>query len=46
MSGFRTRAIGRLHGTGGFANDVISVNNRNINIFTAGLNYKFGGGWW
>ena len=30
---------------GGFANDVISVNNRNINMFTAGLNYKFGG-WW
>ena len=29
-----------------FANDVISVNNRSINMFTAGLNYKFGGGWW
>jgi outer membrane immunogenic protein len=31
---------------GGFANDVIRVNNRSINMFTAGLNYKFGGGWW
>ena len=31
---------------GGFAGDVISVNNRSINMFTAGLNYKFGGGWW
>jgi outer membrane immunogenic protein len=30
---------------GGFANDVISVNNRSINMFTAGVNYKFGG-WW
>jgi outer membrane immunogenic protein len=26
-----------------FAGDVISVNNRSINMFTAGLNYKFGG---
>jgi len=25
---------------------VISINNRSINMFTAGLNYKFGGGWW
>ena len=30
-------------GTGRFAGDVISVNNRNINMFTAGVNYKFGG---
>ena len=30
---------------GSFAGDVISVNNRSINMFTAGLNYKFGG-WW
>jgi hypothetical protein len=28
---------------GSFAGDVISVNNRNINMFTAGVNYKFGG---
>ena len=27
---------------GSFAGDVISVNNRNINMFTAGVNYKFG----
>jgi outer membrane immunogenic protein len=33
--------------TGGpFGGDVINLNNRNINMFTAGLNYKFGGGWW
>jgi outer membrane immunogenic protein len=31
---------------GSFAGDVINVNNRSINLFTAGLNYKFGGGWW
>src|ERR1700733_11745975 len=31
---------------GAYANDTISVNNRSINMFTAGLNYKFGGGWW
>jgi outer membrane immunogenic protein len=30
---------------GPFGGDVISVNNRSINMFTAGLNYKFGG-WW
>jgi opacity protein-like surface antigen len=28
-----------------FAGDTINVNNRSINLFTAGLNYKFGG-WW
>ena len=33
--------------TGGpFAGDIININNRNINMFTAGVNYKFGGGWW
>ena len=32
-------------GTGPFGGDVINVNNRSINMFTAGLNYKFGG-WW
>ena len=26
-----------------FAGDLISVNNRNIQMFTAGVNYKFGG---
>jgi outer membrane immunogenic protein len=30
---------------GPFAGDVISINNRSINMFTAGVNYKFGG-WW
>ena len=30
---------------GSFAIDVINVNNRSINMFTAGVNYKFGG-WW
>jgi outer membrane immunogenic protein len=29
-----------------FGGDVISFNNRNLSIFTAALNYKFGGGWW
>jgi outer membrane immunogenic protein len=28
-----------------FANDSIAVNNRNINMFTAGVNYKFGWGY-
>jgi outer membrane immunogenic protein len=32
-------------GTGPFGGDVISINNRSINMVTAGLNYKFGG-WW
>jgi outer membrane immunogenic protein len=32
--------------TGGpFAGDVISINNPTINMFTAGVNYKFGWGW-
>ena len=30
---------------GSFAGDVISINNRNVQMVTAGLNYKFGG-WW
>jgi outer membrane immunogenic protein len=30
---------------GGFGGDVISINNRNIQMVTAGVNYKFGG-WW
>jgi hypothetical protein len=37
-----------LHGCverGVFSGDVINVNNRSINMFTAGVNYKFGG-WW
>jgi outer membrane immunogenic protein len=29
-----------------FGTDAITVNNRSINMVTAGLNYKFGGGWW
>jgi outer membrane immunogenic protein len=29
-----------------FGGDVISFNNRNLSIFTAALNYKFGGEWW
>ena len=28
-----------------FASDTININNRSINMFTAGVNYKFGG-WW
>jgi outer membrane immunogenic protein len=28
-----------------FAGDVVSVNSRSINMFTAGVNYKFGWGW-
>jgi outer membrane immunogenic protein len=32
--------------TGGpFGGDTININNRNISMFTAGVNYKFGG-WW
>ena len=42
-SGCRTRAL-RVAGGSSFGGDVISVNNRSINMFTAGLNYKFGGG--
>jgi outer membrane immunogenic protein len=33
-------------GTPTFGGDVISVNNRAISLVTAGVNYKFGGGWW
>jgi outer membrane immunogenic protein len=33
--------------TGGpFNGDSINTNNRNIQLLTAGLNYKFGGWWW
>ena len=32
-------------GTPTFGGDVISFNNRNLSIFTAAINYKFGG-WW
>jgi hypothetical protein len=28
---------------GPFASDVVNINNRSINMFTAGVNYKFGG---
>jgi outer membrane immunogenic protein len=31
---------------GPFGGDTITVNNRTISLFTAGVNYKFGGGWW
>jgi outer membrane immunogenic protein len=31
---------------GPFGGDTITVNNRAISMFTAGVNYKFGGGWW
>jgi outer membrane immunogenic protein len=30
----------------GVTNDSVSSSNRNIQMITAGLNYKFGGGWW
>jgi hypothetical protein len=30
---------------GPFGGDTININNRNISLITAGLNYKFGG-WW
>ena len=29
-----------------FGGDVIGFNNRNLSIFTAAINYRFGGGWW
>ena len=38
-------AHGYAPAPGSFAGDVISINNRNIQMVTAGLNYKFGG-WW
>jgi outer membrane immunogenic protein len=31
---------------GAFGGDTININNRAISMLTAGLNYKFGGGWW
>jgi outer membrane immunogenic protein len=31
---------------GPFGGDTININNRAISMLTAGLNYKFGGGWW
>ena len=33
-------------GAAAFNGDTININNRNISMLTAGLNYKFGGGWW
>jgi hypothetical protein len=29
-----------------FGGDTINSNNRNIQLLTVGLNYKFGGWWW
>jgi opacity protein-like surface antigen len=29
-----------------FASDSINTSNRYIQMVTAGVNYKFGGGWW
>ena len=44
--GRRRAADPELYGfRNGLRTDVITVNNRSINMFTAGLNYKFGG-WW
>jgi outer membrane immunogenic protein len=37
--------VGGAPAPGSFAGDVISINNRSINMLTAGLNYKFGGSW-
>jgi outer membrane immunogenic protein len=31
---------------GPFAGDTINLNNRNISLLTAGVNYRFGPGWW
>jgi outer membrane immunogenic protein len=31
---------------GGLTNDSVSANNRNIQMVTAGVNYKFSGWWW
>jgi outer membrane immunogenic protein len=33
-------------GAAAFNGDTININNRNISMLTAGVNYKFGGGWW
>jgi opacity protein-like surface antigen len=33
-------------GAAPFGGDTINVNNRAISIVTAGVNYKFDGGWW
>ena len=41
-SGCKTRPNGACSGDP-FGGDTININNRNISMFTAGLNYKFGG---
>jgi outer membrane immunogenic protein len=33
-------------GAAGLANDQFTGQKRNIQMVTAGINYKFGGGWW
>jgi outer membrane immunogenic protein len=43
--GLQNQSFTVTPGTPTFGGDVININNRNIQLLTAGLNYKFGG-WW
>ena len=43
--GLQNRSYTVAPGTPAFGGDTINVNNRNIQLVTAGVNYKFGG-WW
>ena len=43
--GLQNQSVTVTPGTPTFGGDVISINNRNIQMVTAGVNYKFGG-WW
>jgi opacity protein-like surface antigen len=41
-----TYTVATTAAAGPFSGATITTNNRNIQLVTAGVNYKFGGGWW
>jgi opacity protein-like surface antigen len=44
--GLQNQSITVVNPASAFNGDTINFNNRNISLLTAGVNYKFGGGWW
>ena len=44
--GLQNQSITVVNPASPFNGDTINFNNRNISLLTAGVNYKFGGGWW